>query len=58
MARRRCVGFGVDEGVCTNLVNPKVNPYWCEKCDEARMKYLTQQFEKLQMPADEAKEEK
>jgi len=49
--RRWCIGWPVGQ-ICPNETsryakNGRRNPYWCAACDEARIRDLSEQFERL-----------
>lgn len=41
---RRCAGFGVHTGKCTNRAGCEWTPYWCERCNDLRMNHISSQL--------------
>jgi len=48
-----CIGFGAREGICRRRAlhpapGPGVRrPYWCDDCEDARVKYISGRLERL-----------
>lgn len=43
-----CIGYGEYRNKCTNIiVNPKRNPYWCERCDQLRINHITKMLNEM-----------
>jgi hypothetical protein len=47
-----CIGFGDKEGNCKNVVDEKINPYWCPECDDNRIKTINSQLDSLMKSFD------
>jgi hypothetical protein len=45
--RRRCLGYGEFEGVCSEIAGTPWGPYWCSRCDKIRLATLSAQFEEI-----------
>ena len=41
---KKCIGYGEKEGTCNNQADTPWGPYWCEKCNQARMKNIVKRF--------------
>jgi hypothetical protein len=44
----KCIGFGEFEGKCTNKAGTKWSPYWCERCNELRLKHIDKSLKEMQ----------
>jgi hypothetical protein len=42
-----CIGYGEYEGNCPNNPGTPLGPYWCERCNKLRIKYIDEQFKKM-----------
>lgn len=43
----RCIGYGEQEGVCTNKAGTPWTPLWCLPCDEDRRETITAQMKAI-----------
>ena len=43
----KCIGFGSFEGKCDNEAGTVRTPYWCQRCDDLRVKHISKRFDQL-----------
>ncbi len=42
-----CIGFGKREGRCLNEAGSSHSQLWCQECDDARRKHISNQLNKI-----------
>lgn len=52
---RKCIGFGIYEGKCVNIVNKKINLYWCKRCDKLRRHHISKQLNMISKKMEKEK---
>lgn len=45
----KCIGFGPHEGKCDNEAGTARTPYWCQRCDDLRVKHISRRLESIKI---------
>lgn len=49
----KCIGYGQYEGKCENKAGTIHSDYWCQRCDDIRLKKITENMENILIEMEE-----